>query len=97
MSSTGKVNRIPLLNSVSCFACHKCGRVLRGPVQETFNGQGPEAKQPRAEEAKAAEAAVDGCAVGFGRPARAASGTNAHEEEVGSKTFRCRDHLTGHP
>src|SRR3954453_20255715 len=66
----------------------KRGQVRRGLIQETFNGQGPEAKQPRAEKAKATEAETGGCAVGFHGPARAPGGTNAHEEEVESRAFR---------
>jgi hypothetical protein len=54
-----------------------------GLVQEKFNGQGSEAKQPRAEEAKTGEAKVGGCAVGLDRATRAAGGTNAYEKEVG--------------
>ena len=72
----------------------KRGRVRRGLVQEKFNGQGSEAKQPRAEKAKAAEAEADGRAVSLDRPARA--GTNAHEEEVGSGAFHCRDRPPEH-
>jgi hypothetical protein len=69
---------------VSCLVPPKRSRVWRGLVQERFNGQGSEAKQPRAEKAKAAEAEDGGCAVGLDRSARAASVTNAHKEEVAS-------------
>src|SRR3954470_362197 len=96
MSSTFKVKRISLRKGVSCFVPPKPSRVRRGLVQEKFNGQRSEAKQPRAEEAEAGEAEGGGCTVGLDRPARAAGGTNAHEEEIGSKVFHCRDHPPEH-
>jgi hypothetical protein len=77
---TASVKRILLCPPKRC-------RVRRGLIQETFNGQGPEAKQPRAEKAKATEAKAGGYAVGLHSSARAAGGTNAHEEEVGSRAF----------
>src|SRR4051812_32628246 len=73
----------------------KRDQVRRGQVQEIFDGQGPEAKQPRAEKAKATEAETGDCTVGLHGPARAAGGANAHEEEVESRAFRtaaiCQD------
>jgi hypothetical protein len=96
MSSTFKVKRISLRKGVSCFVPPKPSRVRRGLIQEKFNGQGSEAKQPRAEETKAAEAEGGGCAVGLDRPARAAGGTNTHEEKVGNGRSHCRDHPPEH-
>src|ERR1700710_2137234 len=84
VSSTFEVKRISLREGVSCFGPTQGGWARCGLVQEKLNGQKSEAKQPRAEEAKAGEAEANRWAIGFRRPARAAGGTNAHEEEVRS-------------
>src|SRR4030081_1071855 len=78
-----------LREGVSCFGQPKPrGRVRRVRGQEALNGQESAAKQPRAEEAQAGEAEANGWAIGLHYPARAAGGTNAHEEEVRSGALR---------
>jgi hypothetical protein len=82
VSSIFEVKRISLWEGVSCFDPPKRGRARCGLIQEKLNGQESKAKQPRAEEAKAGEAEANDWAISLRRPARAAGGTNAYEEEV---------------